>query len=303
MITIASYIPFTELQLYQAKHADLAAFLAARGETLKRSGSEQEWAGRHITICGHQFYDHYESCGGTAIDFVQTYFGVSFQDAVQMLLGQNVFAEPVEPRKRERQFQLPARNGNMRRVYAYLLKQRYIDRAVLDCFVHRKLIYESANYHNVVFVGVDENDQPRHAHKKSTASQGKFRANQSGSAAAYSFHHAGKSDAIYAFESPIDMLSFISMHPADWKQHSYVALCGVSSEALLHQLSVNSNLREVVLCLDNDEAGHVATGKISNALQSKNYSVSVLMPRFKDWAEDLSVLRQTEEFHCKLSHS
>ena len=60
-----------------------------------------------------EFYDHYEGRGGTALDFVQTYFGASFQDAVQLLLGQNIFVEPVKPRKRERQFQLPPRNGNM----------------------------------------------------------------------------------------------------------------------------------------------------------------------------------------------
>jgi len=34
----------------QAKHADLAAFLEARGEQLRRSGSELEWADYHVTI-------------------------------------------------------------------------------------------------------------------------------------------------------------------------------------------------------------------------------------------------------------
>jgi len=217
---------------------------------------------------------------------------------VQTLLGQNaIIAAPVEPRQQQRQrdpFALPPRNETMRRVYAYLLKQRCIDRAVLDHFAHRKLIYESADYHNAIFVGTDENGTPRHAHKRSTISQGTFRANQAGSEAAYAFHYTGTSGVIYAFEAPIDMLIFLSMYQKDWRQHSYVALCGVSDDALMHQLSVNENLREIVLCLDNDEAGHVATKRITQVLQSKSYSVATLVPAEKDWNQDLTNLHRQE---------
>ena len=37
------YIPFSQEQREQARRTDLAAFLHSQGETLKRSGSEQEW--------------------------------------------------------------------------------------------------------------------------------------------------------------------------------------------------------------------------------------------------------------------
>jgi len=292
---IPTFIPFTQDQLDAAKHADLAAFLESRGEKLKRSGSELEWAGRHVTIRGHQFYDQYEGKGGTAIDFVQKYFDASFPEAVQMLLGQNIAAEPVAPRPRARpEFKLPERNENMRRVYAYLLKQRCIDRAVLDHFVYKRLIYEDGKYHNVVFVGMDEQGIARHAHKRSTASQSGWRANQTGSQAAYAFHHTGTSGVLYAFEAPIDMLSFISLYQKDWQQHSYVALCGVSSEPVMHQLKTNENLREVVLCLDNDQAGHQAAERLSQALTAKGYSAATLMPQGKDFNQDLQNLHDQE---------
>ena len=290
------FIPFTREQLHDAKHANLAVFLEAQGEQLKRSGSELEWADHHVTIRGNQFYDQYDQRGGAAIDFVQKYFNANFPDAVQMLLGQNIAAAPVETRQYQRErvpFALPPKNENMRRVYAYLLKQRCLDRKVLDHFVHKKLIYESDKYHNAVFVGTDENDNPKHAHKRSTASQSDWRQNQAGSDAAFAFHHIGKSGVIYAFEAPIDLLSFISLYQKDWQQHSYVALCGISSDALMHQISAHDNLREIVLCLDNDEAGHAATERITQALQDKGYSVSVLSPNGKDWNEDI-VCRHTE---------
>jgi len=297
LITTPNFVPFTPQQLHDAKHADLAAFLEAQGEQLKRSGSELEWVDHHVTIRGHTWFDQYDHKGGTAIDFVKKYFDASFQDAVQMLLGQNVAAVPVEPHQRQREreaFALPPKNENMRRVYAYLLKQRCIDRKVLDHFVHQKMIYESDKFHNAVFVGTDEDGSPKHAHKRSTASNKGWRQNQAGSEAAYAFHHIGTSGTIYVFEAPIDALSFISMYQKDWQQHSYVALCGVSSEAIMHQLSAHENLREVVLCLDNDEAGQQATERITQALQDKGYSVSTLTPADKDWNQTLQNLHSQE---------
>ena len=77
----------------------------------------------------------------------------------------------------------------MRRVYAYLMQQRRIDRAVITAFVRAGLLYEGAKYHNAVFVGFDEHGVARHAHKRSTNSGGKvFRLNVEGSDPRYSFH-------------------------------------------------------------------------------------------------------------------
>ena len=74
--------------------------------------------------------------------------------------------EPAKP------FVLPPQSESMRRVYAYLLQKRCIDREILNAFVRKKLIYESCErskdgtkeYHNAVFVGFDEHGVPRHGH-------------------------------------------------------------------------------------------------------------------------------------------
>lgn len=86
------------------------------------------------------------------------------------------------------------------------------------------------------------------------------------------------------FESPIDMLSFISLHEkTNWKSHNYVALCGLSSKAIMEQ--VKSNINHVVLCLDNDNAGDIAFEKFENLL--KDVKVSRITPDNKDFNEDL----------------
>ena len=92
---------------------------------------------------------------------------------------QGIKYEPSEKEKeREKKaFELPPVNDNMRRMYAYLLKDRLLDREVVQHFVRAKLSYEDAKFHNVVFVGKDENGKPVHAHKRGTNSKGGFKGN------------------------------------------------------------------------------------------------------------------------------
>lgn len=183
-------------------------------------------------------------------------------------------------------------------MYTYLLKQRGISREVVDAFVHAKLIYESAEpsvdgsreYHNAVFVGYDEHGAARHAHKRGLYSFGEgFKRNVAGCDSRYSFHCCGSSDHLYAFEAPIDMLSFITLHPENWQKHSYVALCGVSDNALLWMLDQAPALRRVTLCLDNDKAGIEASRRILTVLREKGYSqTEILLPSQKDWNKELT---------------
>ena len=78
------------------------------------------------------------------------------------------------------EFKLPEKNETLNRVYGYLLKTRFLDKEVIDEFVRKGLIYEDKEYHNAVFVGLDENGVARHGHKRGTATYGKnqsFRGN------------------------------------------------------------------------------------------------------------------------------
>lgn len=122
--------------------------------------------------------------------------------------------EPAKP------FVLPPQSESMRRVYAYLLQKRCIDREILNAFVHKKLIYESCErsrdgtkeYHNAVFVGFDEHGVPRHGHKRGLYTMGQgYRGNIEGSDPKHSFHYLGGDDTLYVFEAPIDLLSYLSL--------------------------------------------------------------------------------------------
>ena len=215
-----------------------------------------------------------------------------------MLLGGEIGAE--YPRASERKeeppkpFELPEANKDVRRVFAYLMKNRQIERDVVSHFVKEKVLYEDAQYHNAVFVGTDEDGIPRHAHKRSTNSYGKtFRINIEGSDPRHSFHHIGTDGSLYVFEAPIDMLSYISLNQSDWEKHSYVACCGTSIQPVQKMLERLPQVHTVLLCLDNDEAGHAATKRMTDEL-TERYKVERLVPVLKDWNDDLIAEKEME---------
>lgn len=288
----------------RANQIDLEELLRQRGEKLLRSGRELRLESDHsVTVKGCRWYDHAAGQGGYALSFVRRHYGLSFSEGMKLLLGEDGQCPlPVaesKPKPEPKPFALPESAGTMRRVYGYLLGCRKINREVLTAFVRATLIYEDRPYHNAVFVGYDEHGVPRHAHKRSTNSEGKaFRVNVEGCDPAYSFHWAGKSKRLYVFEAPIDLLSYISMHPEGWHGQNYVALCGVAGHAMVRQLEVQPSIREVYLCLDNDKAGHSASERLTARLDELGgYSVQRLCPQLKDWNDDLKEeIKQQETF-------
>ena len=289
---------------YRASHADLVYWLRSRGETLKKSGSEWEWKhqGERVTVRHNIWFDQYTQEGGDAVKFLQYFYGMSEEGAVAEHLGCTVteldeVEERICPAKKialskteEKKIDLtpPAANGNMRRVFAYLCQTRGIDPEVVSAFAHAHLLYESADKHNGAFVGKDEHGRVRHIHMRRTLTGSGFRQTLGGSEKAYSFHHTGSGRQLYVFEAPIDMLSYISLHSESWQENSYVALCGVGSAPIQRFLETSPQLEEVVLCLDNDEAGHNAAQCIARELLDEwEVKVSAHFPEQKDWNEEL----------------
>ena len=293
----SNYVRLSQEEIDRAKHTDLAMMLQGMGETVRRSGSEYEWldSGKKVTLRGNLWYHQYEMKGGDAIDFAKRFFGKTFPEAVVFLNGgssaQLLRSSPAE--KEKKPFALPRKAADMRRLFGYLCGHRGIDRDVLLTFVRKNMVYESADHYNVVFVGYDKNRSARHAHQRGSYSFSQFKGNVDSSNPAFSFHWNGTSGKIFLFEAPIDMLSFISMHPFmdmngnNWQQHSYAAACSVS-DLVLFQCMKDSDIDKVYLCLDNDDAGQSANRRIAAKLREQGVEFEILVPTMKDWNEDLT---------------
>ena len=303
------YIPFTDEQKVMANSVDLAEFLRMRGEKLERVGREHkliyyDGSGKHdsITMSGSRWFDHKNQVGGGAIKFMQEFYDMDFQTAVQELLGQTItFLSHAPPKavvheEKTKEFKLPKSNENMHRVFAYLIKQRFIKPEIISYFAKQHTLYEDKQHHNAVFVGLDENGVPRQASKRSTNSFGKtFRITCEGSDTRYSFAHFGENERLYIFEAPIDMMSFLTLYPKDWQKNSYIAMNGVYENAVLTALKNHSNINEIVLCVDNDEGGIEAVDRLRDILTENGYpNVKWLAPKFKDWNEILKAKNGAE---------
>ena len=266
---------------------------------MKRSGREYEWrdGSAKVTVRGNLWFHQYDREGGDAIDFMKRFYNMEYSDAVLYLTGGGMEKLCKRPEQKQDypELALPERNGNMRRVFAYLTKQRGIDRGVVEAFAHHGMIYESDKHHNVVFVGYDREGKPRHANLRGTGRESTFKGNAPNSNPAYSFHWHGSSSALYLFEAPIDLMSYLSLHPENWRENSYAAACSVSDRVLFQMLEDNSNISQVCICFDNDEPGQSAARRIDDKLFTMGIKSQILVPNQKDWNEDLVCLKSESE--------
>ena len=267
---MGKFIYFTSAEKRQANEVDLPSFLRDRGEKLIMAGREYRLASDHsITVRGAKWFDHATRRGGGAVSFVMAFYDKTYPEAVTMLLGRDgqgiipIVKKEPEPQG-PKPFALPEAYLTMRRLYAYLTTHRHIDRDVVTAFVREKLLYEDAAHHNCVFVGMDEHGEAKHAHLRRS---------------------------LYVFEAPIDLLSHITLYPAGWLEHSYVACCGTSIQPVLERLRQNPKLDTVYLCLDNDEAGEDASESMAEELENMGLDVERLRPQGKDWNDDLCAKR------------
>ena len=197
---------YTQEQIDRANQVNLEQFLRSQGEQLIKSGNEYRWK-RHdsLTVKGNKWFRHSQSKGGYPADFVMEFFGKTFPEAVQMLIGEEP-ADNSADAASSPEFRLPPRSRYMETMMAYL-RQRKIPEELVQEFYQEGLIYEDTQRHNIIFVGKDEAGIPRYAHCKGTNDS--FRMDVLGSDKAHNFAYRSDGKSLFVFEAPIDLMSFI----------------------------------------------------------------------------------------------
>lgn len=285
-------------QLQRADDTDLYVFLSGRGEQFKRCGKEYRWL-RHdsVMINKNEWYRFSQNKGGHAIDFMKEFYGLSFAEAVKELLGEEGVGETNRRTAKEdagRQkvcpiplpgLELPERNESCEIARKYLIEQRKLSEQLVDQMIEKGDIYESKNYHNVVFVGRDKEQNPRYAAMRGT-DENRYRGEARGSEKAYGFGHIGTDEKLFVFESPIDLLSYITAVPEEWEKHSYISLGGLSEKAMKRMYTEYPHIHSIYLCLDNDEPGNERCRQFVSLIPEE-LSVYRLEPVKKDWNECL----------------
>ena len=287
---------YTREQIQRADDTDLYVFLSGRGEQFKRCGKEYRWL-RHdsVMINKNEWYRFSQNKGGHAIDFMKEFYGLSFAEAVKELLGEegdsnNRTAKEDAGRQKVCPIplpglELPERNESCEIARKYLIEQRKLSEQLVDQMIAKGDIYESKNYHNVVFVGRDKKQNPRYTTMRGT-DENRYRGEARGSEKAYGFGHIGTDEKLFVFESPIDLLSYITAVPEEWEKHSYISLGGLSEKAMKRMYTEYPHIHSIYLCLDNDEPGNERCRQFVSLIPEK-LSVYRLEPVKKDWNECL----------------
>lgn len=223
--------------------------------------------------------------GGTsALDYLIIVEGYEFKEACNYLSELMNVSAPVTTyynTKPIKSFELPIKDKNNDLVIRYLCEIRKIDKVIVEDFISKGMIYQSANFKNAVFVGYDGN-KPAYAFKRSIFKN--FKLDHAGSNKAFSFNYTNTNcDVLHVFEAAIDLLScmtLLKMKKIDYTELNYLSLAGASDKiaakseadipiALKAYLERNPNIKTIVFHLDNDEVGIGATAKIISILNSK----------------------------------
>lgn len=212
--------------------------------------------------------------GYSALDYLIKVKEYDFVEAVEILTGQTMadWKPPPDPKKDEpKVLLLPPKNKDCNRVIQYLFG-RGIDYQLIQECVADGTLYESADYHNAVFIGKDESGTPKYAALRSTLGN-TFKQDVSGSDKRYLFRLLARepTDTVHLFEAAIDLLSYatyLKCEGKDYKSESLLSLSGVYQPkkemkdskipiALTTFLSANPQIKTIVLYLDNDKVGRL----------------------------------------------
>lgn len=242
--------------------------------------------------------------GRSALDYFIKVKGWTFLDAAWYLKELIDKKQPLHARQKIQKYdrlQLPRKNKENYKIIDYLVKERCIDRQIVDYCIQHFLLYECAEDHAAVFVGYDHDQIPRYACKRATDTDWKM--DVAGSDKRYSFSIPDKkSQSLHVFESAIDLLSYktlLKRHNRDYLSGNYLSIAGATligrsiqtstiPVALEYFISNHPEVEKIYLHLDNDRAGKETVQKIFYHLGSR-YDIYDEPPpaKYKDYNEML----------------
>ena len=160
--------------------------------------------------------------GYSALDYLIKVKEYDFVEAVGILTEQTMadWKPPPAPKKdKTKVLLLPPKNKDCNRVIQYLFR-RGIDYQLIQECISDGTLYESADYHNAVFIGKDESGTPKYAALRSTLGS-TFKQDASGSDKRYSFRLLARepTDTVHLFEAAIDLLSYATYLKCEGKWH------------------------------------------------------------------------------------
>lgn len=304
------YKRFTNDEIEKANSSSVVDYIRSLGLEMKRKGKSfkiEGYGGLFIDPYKNRWYCFSKRKGGGPIQLVMFMENKTWVEAMKTIIDfrrkfidlNKSYSNEIKPMKKEKRnlahnkkLKLPSKNNTYKHMIAYLIKTRGIDKDVVYKLIKNKILYEDERK-NCVFVGYDKENKPRYAGLRGTNTNSPFKGEVAGSQKKFSFNIQGSSNKIYVFESPIEVMSYLTLNKntEGIENHHMLSLAGVSDVDLERYLKDNPSIKEINLCLNNDETGVKATSGIKDKYKDK-YLINVEYPMLEDWNEELTELNK-----------
>ena len=267
----------SEERVTAAREVDLLTYLQERepGELVKSAPGEYRTAthGSLVISNGAWFWNRGQFGGVSAIDYLIKIRGMGFVAAVESVCGirtptpaLNTQENMPAGKREDKILKLPPHVKFPSKLLSYL-QSRDIDPYILRQCMEAGILYEG-RYNGeavCVFVGRDNSGKDRFGCVRGINSD--IKRDCVGSDKRCGFYLAAKDadgGVVAVFEAPTDALSHATLFP-NWSGHR-LSLGGTSPVALLSFLAEHPETSHVSLCLDADNAGKTAAGRIREML-------------------------------------
>lgn len=237
---------------------------------------------------------------GTTIDFMMKVVGVdNFRKAVTALNDSSLSTTKVTAEERQ-PFEYDIQNSkDFSRARDYLTLARGLNPSIIDQS-HQRGFIQQDNKGNVIFVWARDGErvgasiQGTTIDKQHNGPRGTFKQIAKNSEQDYGFNFTiGHPKQLYVFESPIDALSYLSLHPQT-KDTMFFAMDGLEPQSVIkamvyyHTRTGNAPER-VGFGVDNDPAGHRFFDEMVNKHSFENAETGGTLPYGHFMVDDLAI--------------
>lgn len=287
---------YTESQINKAKSIDLLTYLQNYNPNELAHDSRGTYCTKthdSLKISNGMWYWFSRGIGGkNALEYLIQVENYSFTEAVGHLINQKGIEkhyyqkQELTEKEKIKRLVLPKKASNNDRVLIYLMSRGISSNIINEC-INKGFIYQEYPNNNVVFVGYDDENNPRFASIRGT-NQSRYMHDAYGSDKSYSFKllSVSSKNHVHLFESAIDLLSYATLKELNnemWDEENLISLSGIYQpsknindskipKTLSTFLKKNNNIDTIYLHFDNDNAGRLATEAIKNSL-SDSYKI------------------------------
>lgn len=257
----------------------------------------------------NRFYWNSRSAKGSIIDLVMLMENANQEDAIRKLAQRLSTHQEPKPRhiispprisaSEPQPFVLPTESKkNWRRIYAYLLGARQIERSVFDWLSDGGYIYPD-EHGNLVYLSKNTANIPTYAAAKGTVQAKRYMHVIPGSdyetRAAWNLSVGRK--AWFVCEAAVDawsLMSLFALQGLDWKQYGFISLECCYPGPLRHHLEHYPCPQKIYLAQDADEGGEKSRDAARCLLNDLNFKGSIIdksPPQGKDWNDYLKIVK------------